>query len=210
MKLRHYYLYKAAESSSDKKYTEEDFNRLIDEYERSKRGTNAGADRKTVQQNKLEARRKDYDAVNDGIVAARERSKGFRNGVATIAGPMLGWYLGSKVSDLLGGDIHNPVSYPFWWERGNKKLGVPSAYPDWYFDEFGRPIPEKVEEVEKDFQANKVPYLTNGRKYYKRAVGWGSRLIGAGLGWLIPLMLMRSAEGIGDYALAGYNKFTPK
>ena len=188
MNHRHYYIYKQA-AGTDKKYTQEEFDKLLEDYERSQRNIpdteplSTSTDTQDIARRRQEARRTDIDMANDGIVKARERSRGFRTGLSTLS-TIGGYKLGGLVADLLGADIYNN----------------PNKAP-WFFPFKENYDPNKVDDV---------PYLTNAKRWYNNIVGYGSRALGAGAGWLISHLLMRALEKGGDSIENAYRRYSSK
>lgn len=188
MRHKYYYIYKQA-ASTTKKYTQEEFDNMLEEYEKNMRKIPATEplppqqSQQEVARKRQEARRADIDMTNDGIVKARERSHGFRTGLSTLS-TIGGYKLGGLVADLLGADIYND----------------PNKAP-WFFPFKEQYDPNKVDDV---------PYLTDARRWYNNIVGYGSRALGAGTGWLVSHLLMRALEKGGDSIENTYRRYSSK
>ena len=136
MKLRHYYLYKAAESSSDKSksnssgktYSQEEFDKLIDEYEKSKRRDVARTtgNKEEDFMARVGDRIDEIKRVNYDIRRAKRRSDGFLH----MAPAVLFGYGGFKIGDWFRKNLRLNE------ENGFLPFGRTFGWKNPYIDEF--------------------------------------------------------------------------
>ncbi len=101
MNIKEYYLYKQAESPT-KTYTQEEFDKIIADYEKKKRGNVAKStgDFNSDLNSRINDRKKEFNRVNYDINRARQRADG-ASSIASMAGGVLGWKLGDWIGDKI-------------------------------------------------------------------------------------------------------------
>lgn len=117
MNKQAYYMYKVAsinKLAADPKYTQEDFDRLVKEYESNKRGDMPDvATQNDMFNARLDQRKPEIDAANKRIAKAYHRANGF-NTYATGIGGMMGFGAGGLLANLING-------YKPDWDQYQKK-----------------------------------------------------------------------------------------
>ena len=111
MNKQAYYIYKQAsitKLAADPIYTEEDFNRKVDEYKKSKRnGIPEAVSYDDMFNQQLDARQQELDDANNALSKAVRRANGFgtwATGIGGLAGASLGGY----IADGIWGGWHKP------------------------------------------------------------------------------------------------------
>lgn len=89
--------------AADPKYTQEDFDKLVKEYEKNKRGDMPDvATQNDMFNARLDQRKSEIDAANKGIAKAYHRANGL-NTYATGIGGMMGFGAGGLLAGLING-----------------------------------------------------------------------------------------------------------
>jgi len=101
MRQKHYYIYKQA-TDATKKYTQEEFDNLLADYEKGIRKNTAYStgDFSVDLNSRVNDRKAEFDRVNYDINRAKNRSRDISS-VASIAGGVLGWKLGDGFNWLI-------------------------------------------------------------------------------------------------------------
>lgn len=168
MRQKHYYIYKQA-TSATKKYTQEEFDNLLADYEKSIRKNTARStgDFAVDLNSRINDRKAEFDRVDYDIARAKRRSADVSS-LASVAGGVLGWKFGDGFKWLIVPRKENaflPVIGNFMSEAAKNK---------------------RLKSMGWDFDKNRWDHTALGQdsKLWSeytagiaKAMGWGAKLL---------------------------------
>ena len=161
MNKQAYYIYKTASMNKlalDPKYTQEEFDRLVNEYKTNKfDGIPDVSTENDMFNARLDARQPEIDRANKGVAKAHHRANGF-NTYATGVGGLVGFGAGGLLSQLINGNKPNLDQY---LAKGKTKDQFNEDMAKWKKNWFNRFMTGTALRAGGFLLGGAVPYLVN-------------------------------------------------